>query len=88
MLAVAWRRPRGWLLWSCTFQLAAVATHVAGALDREIRWVATATALNAWASLSLAALLWGAVEAHLRRRATAGSNAPDSAGESAHEAVA
>jgi hypothetical protein len=68
LAAVAVRRPRGWLLWTCAFQLAGVAGHLAHALDPRIGTLAFQTANNTWWMLGTATLLWGAVEADARRR--------------------
>jgi hypothetical protein len=69
LAGLALRRPRPWLTWVCAFQLAALATHAARALDPHIGTLAFQTAFNSWWMLQTAALLRGAWEAHRARPA-------------------
>ncbi|MDP1631324.1 MAG: hypothetical protein Q8L66_07885 [Caulobacter sp.] len=66
-VALIWRR--GWLLWVAAFQLLTMATHIAVMLDMRIYTRAYMTAYMIWSYLLLAALLWGAVQGFLERRA-------------------
>ncbi|MBC6980165.1 hypothetical protein [Caulobacter sp. 17J80-11] len=77
MIAATVREPRPWAVWACGFQLAAVATAGAYALDRDIGPLALATAVNMWWLLTIAALAWGTVEAVRRAPAKAASTHPE-----------
>lgn len=60
---------RNWLLFAAAFQLLAVVTHIAIAVDPGVRTLAYFRALVIWSYLVLGALAIGAWTAHRERRA-------------------